>query len=274
MDETSKKRAHKKLDKIRLLMGYPPKWHNLDKLTLENDNHLRNILNAKVFKSRIQLEKIGKKPDLEDWKMYPQTVNAYCDQNQLVLCFPAAILQPPFFDPNSSYAANLGGIGAVIGHEFTHNFDDQGSKFDENGNMNPWLSETELSKFKKLASNIVRQADAFEVLPGVFLKGELILGEVIADIGGLEIAIETLRTNKGIADINKSLRELFTQEAVCERGVDRDELTLQLAKTDPHPPAIFRVNCTVPHINAFYEAYEVTSKDKLYLAPEQRAHIW
>jgi len=274
MKEPTKKRAHQKLDNIRLLIGYPSTWRNLNKLKFCNNNHLANILSARSFETDIELAKIGQKPPLEDWQMNTHTVNAYHDPNQLVICFPAAILQPPFYNPDASYATNLGGIGAVIGHEFTHGFDDQGAEFDEHGNAAMWQTKAEQKAFKMIANNIVKQADAYEVLPGIFLKGELIIGEVIADIGGLELATEALRAKTDIKDINEALRELFVSSATAERGTQREEYLVRQVKTDPHPPSRFRINCVVPHVDDFYKAYNIAPSDKLYLPPEERVHIW
>lgn len=274
MEESTKKLSHKKLDNMKVFIGYPSKWRDLSQLHFSDNNHLENILTANVFMSDIEIAKVGNKPAYEEWHMNAHTVNAYNDPNQLAVYFPAAILQPPFFDPSADYATNLGGIGSVIGHELTHGFDDQGGEFDEHGNMKKWQTEDDLIRFKKLSKNIIQQADRFEVLPGVFLNGNLILGEVIADIGGLELAVEALRNKTSNGDIKKEIQKLFINAAVFERSVRREESIIIQAKTDPHPPGIFRVNCVVSHINAFYEAFDVTESDKLYLPPEKRAHIW
>jgi predicted metalloendopeptidase len=274
MRDETKKVAHRKLNNIKVFVGYPSKWRDLSSLDFSNDNCIKNILSARALSSDINLNKIGKTPADEDWLMNAQTVNAYNHPNRLEIVFPAAILQPPFYDPKASYASNLGGIGAVIGHELTHGFDDQGSKFDENGNVNPWQSKDEQVAFNKLAKNIVKQANAFESVPGIYLRGKLILGEVIADIGGLELAIETLRAKTDPKKFIESFKELFINSATAECGATTEERLVELAKVDPHPPARFRVNCTVNHIDSFYETYNVMPGDKLYLPPEDRAHIW
>ena len=274
MKDKTKKRAHQKLDNIRVMIGYPSTWKDLSKLKFSNNNHLANILAARSFASDIAIARIGQKPPLEDWYMNAHTVNAYHDPNQLVICFPAAILQSPIYDPNANYATNLGGIGAVIGHELTHGFDDQGAQFDEHGNVCRWQTKTEQAGFKKIADNIVKQADKYEVSPGIFLRGDLVLGEAIADIGGLELAIETLRAKDDKKALNKSLQDLFVNFAMAECGAQRDEYLVLLAKTDPHPPSSFRVNCVVTHVDAFYDVYKVSANDKLYLPPNERVHIW
>lgn len=270
----TKKRAHIKLDNIRVFIGFPPKWHDFSKLKLTDNNHLLNIFLASKFDNDFSLAKIGKKPEKEDWHMFSHVVNAYHDPNQLVICFPAAILKPPFFDPNADYATNIGGIGAVIGHELTHGFDDQGSQFDEFGNVKQWLTAAEKQAFNKIAKNIITQANEYEVIPGLHLKGKLVIGEAIADIGGVELAIEALKAKNKNSDLNKELKKLFVNNAKCECGSQREEIIIQIVKSDPHPISKFRVNGVVPHVDDFYSTFNVTENDKLYIPPEKRAHIW
>lgn len=269
MSENTKKIAHKKLDNIQVFVGYPTVWKDLSRLDFSEHDVVSNILAARVHASDIELAKIGKKPADEEWEMNAHTVNAYNHPNRLEIVFPAAILQAPFYDPKATHAANLGGIGAVIGHELTHSFDDEGSKFDEFGNVNPWQTKAESKAFDKLAENIVHQADTFETVPGTFLQGRLILGEAIADVGGLSLAVEALVSQKP-----DELKDLFVNFATCECGQATPERLVELAKTDPHPPSPFRVNCVVNHVDAFYETYDVKPTDKLYLPPENRAKIW
>jgi len=267
MSDTTKKRAHTKLDNMKVFVGYPTVWKNLSKLNFVPDNTIENAMASLALDTDIDLAKVGNKPAEEEWEMNAHTVNAYNHPNRLEIVFPAAILQAPFYSPDATHAENLGGIGAVIGHEFTHGFDDQGCEFDEHGNTNPWQTKEERKAFNKLAENIVKQADAFEAVPGTFLQGKLILGESIADVGGLTLAIEAL-------DDKSKVQELFVNFATCECGHTTPERAVELAKTDPHPASKFRVNCVVNHNDAFYEAYGVTKSDKLYLPPENRAKIW
>jgi putative endopeptidase len=274
MKGSTKKIAHSKLDNTRVFIGYPSTWHNLENLNLYSDDCLKNILIASSFLSDIDISTIGKKPDPEKWYMNAHTVNAYYDPNQLVICFPAAILQPPFFNANANYATNIGGIGAIIGHELTHGFDDQGSQFDEHGNVKRWQSNSEIKKFKELARPIIDQANSFEVIPGTFLKGKLVIGEAIADIGGLELAIEALKIKTNNQPDKQAMKELFTNAAIVECGSQRDEYSIQQAATDPHPPSKFRVNCVVSHIDEFYKTYDVNIDDRLYVPPDKRVHIW
>lgn len=272
MGNKTKQKAHKKLDNIRTLIGYPSKWKDFKNLSFCDNNHIENILASHRFHSDMEMAKIGKKPPAEDWQMNAHTVNAYNDPNQLVICFPAAILQPPFYNPKASYATNLGGIGSVIAHELTHGFDDQGAQFDESGNVKQWINNNEIQKFKNLAKYIINQADNYQPLPGMFLKGKLVLGEVIADIGGIELAIEALKNKKIYS--KKSLRELFINASVAECGAIREECLIERIKTDPHPPSKFRINCTMCHVDDFYKIFNVQPEDKMYLPPEKRARIW
>jgi predicted metalloendopeptidase len=267
MSETTKKRAHTKLDNIKVFVGYPSVWKDLSKLEFDPENIVKNCMQAAAFDTDLDLAKVGKKPAAEEWEMNAHTVNAYNHPNRLEIVFPAAILQTPFYSPKATHAENLGGIGAVIGHEFTHGFDDQGCEFDEHGNTNPWQTPAERKAFDKLAENIVRLGDAFETVPGTHLQGKLILGESIADVGGLTLAVEALPDKS-------HLKELFINFAMCECGATTPERAVELAKVDPHPPSKFRVNCVVNHNDAFYETYNVTKSDKLYLAPGARAKIW
>lgn len=274
MTPNTKKRAHTKLDAMKVFVGYPSVWKDFSGLEF-SDDILENLVRAYESESAFELAKVGRPPAAEEWEMNAHTVNAYHHPNRLEIVFPAAILQAPFFDAQGSHAANLGGIGAVIGHELTHGFDDQGSEFDEHGTSNPWQTTEERAAFDDLADNIVRLADAFETTPGTYLQGRLILGEAIADIGGLALAVEALEASEPNATKRSELlKELFENFASCECGHATEERLVQLAKTDPHPPSPFRVNCVVNHIDAFYDTYGVTPTDKLYLPPNEWAQIW
>lgn len=274
MSDKTKVRAHTKLDNIKVFIGYPTTWQSLEGLILSDSNHIANILTARAFETDIELKKIGQKPAKEEWHMSAHTVNAYHHPNRLEIVFPAAILQPPFYDPKSSHSTNLGGIGAVIGHEFTHGFDDQGAEFDEQGNVNTWQNAKERSAFKTRSNTIVSQADKFEVIPGVRLKGGLILGEAIADLGGLELAIEALILNPDNDGTTEQLEELFINFARCESGAATKERSIELAKIDPHPPSVFRVNNIINSTDEFYNIYNVKPGDNLYLPTQQRTKIW
>lgn len=274
MSDATKQIAHRKLSAMKVFIGYPSVWKDLSPLNFTDDNHIESILRARRYWSDLELVKVGTPPQAEQWEMNAHTVNAYHHPNRLEIVFPAAILQPPFFDPEATYATNLGGIGAVVGHEFTHGFDDQGADFDEFGNTNRWQKPSERKRFDALAKHIVEQANAYETVPGVYLQGKLILGEAIADIGGLELAIEALRKHSTPADFKKEVIRLFINFARCECGHATKARLIELAKIDPHPPSPFRVNAVVSHVSAFYDAYGVTDKDALYTPSNKRAHIW
>lgn len=274
MGDATKTTAHKKLSSISVHIGYPSVWKDLSGLHFSADNHIQSILTARGFWSDLELQKVGQRPDEEQWEMNAHTVNAYHHPNRLEIVFPAAILQPPFYDPNADYATNLGGIGAVVGHEFTHGFDDQGADFDEFGNNNRWQTPEERNAFNALAQHIVNQADAYETVPGVTLQGKLILGEAIADIGGLELAIEALRRAVPVQDFGTSLHKLLINFARCECGHATHERLIELAKIDPHPPSPFRVNAVVGNVDSFYDAYSVQPSDALFIVSDKRARIW
>lgn len=274
MSEDTKDIARRKLKVMKVLIGYPSKWKDFSHVTFTKDNHVENILTARRFWSDLELAKVGLPPLDEQWEMNAHTVNAYHHPNRLEIVFPAAILQPPFYDPTASYASNLGGIGAVIGHEFTHGFDDQGADFDEHGNTNRWQSPDERKAFDALAQHIVDQADRYETVPGVYLQGKLILGEAIADIGGLELAIEALRMHTTEKEFSEQVSHLFYTFARCECGHATRERLIELAKIDPHPPSAFRVNSVVGHVDAFYDTFRVEPTHKLYLETDKRSQIW
>lgn len=276
MQEPTKAEAQKKLANMKVLIGYPDQWRDFSALTIGRDSYIKNLIAAETLHNNYWLQKIGKPSSRDEWLMYPQTVNAYHDPNRLVICFPAAILQPPFFSPDADVATNFGGIGTVIGHEFTHGFDDQGCQFDENGNVRMWQKPEERKAFDERAKHIIDQADSFEVLPGLTLKGNLVIGESIADLGGLELAFTALQTLPK-TDLNDGLsreQRFFVGYATTECDQTREEKLREFALSDPHPNAHFRVNGILQHVDAFYEAFNVTQNDKLYRAPQKRAKIW
>lgn len=273
MSDDTKKKAHRKLDAIKVFVGYPTKWKDFSTVSLQSDNHLSNVITLRQFETDIDLAKVGQKPAKEEWYMNAHTVNAYNHPTRMEIVFPAAILQPPFYNPKASYAQNLGGIGAVIGHEFTHGFDDQGADYDEFGMMNHWQTEAERQSFTDLSKTIADQANQFEAASGVFLQGELIMGEAIADIGGLQLAVTALESAVNPAT-DSDFIELFENFAICECGHTTQEKSIELAKTDPHPPSKFRVNCVVCHIDKFYEIYDLSPSDNLYLEKDKRSQIW
>lgn len=279
MSQPTKAVALRKLANIKVLIGYPDKWRDYHDIEIKPDTYLRNVLAAEEAATDYWLGKLQQPTSRDDWFMYPQTVNAYHDPNRLVICFPGAILQAPFFDPKAPYAANVGAIGAVIGHEFTHGFDDQGCQFDEEGNVRTWQTEEERKAFAERAQKIIDQADNFEVLPGVHLKGQLVIGESIADLGGLELAHHAFLHK--VKDPSEKIEDSLTAEEVffisfasTECGNSRDERKRELALSDPHPAEPFRVNATASNCDSFYKTFDVKEGDKLYLPPAARAKIW
>lgn len=272
MSQPTREAALAKLKNISIKIGYPDQWRDFAGLSLSPTAALANRLTLAAYETDEDLARIGQPPAAEHWHMFPQVVNAYHDPNRLEIVFPAAILQPPFYDPTASYAANLGGIGSVIGHEFTHGFDDQGRQFDATGTLRPWSTAEETAAFEQRAQLIADQADAYLAAPGVHLQGGLVLGEAIADLGGLELAVAAL-TAHGKVD-EATLRELFIAFAITECGATREESRVRLAKTDPHPPARFRVNATVSHVDSFYDIYQLKEGDALYRPSAERAKIW
>ncbi|HET6747589.1 MAG TPA: M13 family metallopeptidase [Candidatus Saccharimonadales bacterium] len=281
MSDSTKKYAKKKLENMKVLIGYPDKWRDFSELTVTPDSYLQNIIEASKFETQYWLKKLHQPTSREDWFMNPQTVNAYNDPTRLVICFPAAILQAPFFDPLAPIATNMAGIGSVIGHELTHGFDDQGYQFDANGNVKAWQTEEERDAFAKRAQVIIDQANNFQVLPDLNLKGELVIGESIADLGGIEIALHALKKSLG-TDISSKpegfsyshLELFFFNCAFIECSNIRDEKLREYTLTDWHPASIFRVNGMLQHVDDFVEVFRVTEHDALYRSPDMRARIW
>jgi putative endopeptidase len=275
MSDDTKQYAKKKLANMKVLIGYPDVWRDFSELSITRTSYLGNILASQKLEVAYWLEKLHEPTSRDDWFMTPQTVNAYHDPNRLVICFPAAILQRPFFSPTASLAANMGGIGTVIGHELTHGFDDQGCMFDAEGNVRTWQTKEERAAFDKKAQIIVDQADAFEVLPELMLRGKLVLGESIADLGGIEISLHALKKQlSSFGDISEAITEFFVNYAYTECSVVREEKLREYTLTDPHPVSEFRVNGILGHVNEFYKAFDITEGDALYLPEDKRAHIW
>lgn len=271
LGQDSQKVAHQKLDNIKVLIGYPDKWRDYSGLQLVDNDLIENYKRTMLFETQYLIQKIGTKTDQNEWQMEPFEVNAYHDPSRLVICFLAGIIQPPFFDPQADYATNLGGIGAVIGHELTHGFDDMGAQFDALGDFKVWQQPQERATFQQLVDQLIEEANQHEVLPGLKQNGKLIIGEIIADIGGLELALEALKsTPYQPADIKK----LITNFAICERGKNRQKNIYRLAKTDPHPISSFRVNFSLSFVDDFYQAYQLQPTDQLFLPSKRRTKIW
>lgn len=280
MSAATKKKALTKLHMMARKLGYPEKWKSYKGLVIEPGDYAGNALRAAVYEQKRELRKLAKKVDRKEWLMTPQTVNAYCNFGTNDIAFPAAILQPPFFDFRATDdAVNYGCIGAVIGHEITHGFDDQGSKFDGLGNRKTWWTKDDRKRFDTKAKVLVRQFNAYEVGDGVNVNGQLTLGENIADLGGASIAFDAYQ--KRLSKTGRADLEGFTPEqrfflgfAMFERELSRPEFTKLQALSDPHSPAPFRINGPASNLPEFYEAFGVKKGDKLYRESKDRAKIW
>ena len=280
MSQETKQKALEKLDAIIVKVGYPDKWRDYSGLTIEKDSYYANVMRASKFENEYRLSKIGKPVDPSEWLMSPQTVNAYYNPTTNEICFPAAILQPPFFDMNADDAVNYGAIGVVIGHEMTHGFDDQGRQYDKMGNVNDWWTEEDSKNFVKQAQVLVDHFNGIEVLPGLFANGQFTLGENIADNGGLNTSFVALQHAKEQGTVQEDMdgftanQRFFIAYANVWANNIRDEEISRRTMTDPHSLGKWRVNGTLPHIDAFIEAFNIQPGDKMYLEPEKRAKIW
>ena len=276
-DETKEKALHK-LSCINVKVGYPNKWKDYSNLEVTAESYFKNIHNAISFENDFEMAKIGKPVDHEEWFMTPQTVNAYYSPAMNEIVFPAGILQPPFFNQNADDAVNYGGIGVVIGHEMTHGFDDQGRKYDENGNLNDWWTAQDTVLFKERTQQLVKLFNEFE-LRGNHINGELTLGENIADLGGLNIAwdayqlTDEAKANKSIDGFTPAQRFFISYGTIWRNNI-RDKALERRIKEDVHSPAEARVNRALGSMPHFYEAFDIQPENKMYIAPEERASIW
>ncbi|MYN01318.1 M13 family peptidase [Pseudoduganella sp. DS3] len=279
MGPATRKEAHAKLAKFTTKIGYPNKWRDYSALEIKRDDLVGNVMRANQFEHNRNVAKLGKPIDREEWLMPPQQVNAYYNPEMNEIVFPAAILQPPFFDMKADDAVNYGGIGAVIGHEISHGFDDQGSQFDGNGNLRNWWTEEDGKRFKERTAILVKQYGEYEALPGYQVNGELTLGENIGDNSGLAVAYKAYKLSlKGkkapVIDGFTGEQRFYMGWAQVWRTKYRDAALISRVKTDPHSPGPFRANGTLRNQPGFYDAYSVKEGDKLYLPPKDRAIIW
>jgi putative endopeptidase len=279
MSPATKKEAQAKLAKFTPKIGYPNKWKDYSALTVKRDDLVGNVMRSRLVEGDRELNKLGKPIDREEWGMTPQTINAYYNPEMNEIVFPAAILQPPFFDANADDAVNYGGIGAVIGHEISHGFDDQGAQYDGDGNLRDWWTASDHKNFKAKTSMLVAQYNAFEPLPGYHVNGELTLGENIADNSGLAIATKAyhISLNGKKAPVIGGLtgdQRLYMGWAQVWRSKMREQQQIVQVKTDPHSPGQYRANGTLKNQPGFYEAFKVKQGDKMYLAPKERVIIW
>jgi putative endopeptidase len=279
MGSATKKKAFVKLRAMKRKLGYPSKWRSYKKLQIVADDLVGNLERAHIFEFDRMIQKLKKKPDPTEWYMTPSTVNAYFDPNSNEIAFPAGIMQPPFFSSSYDDALNYGGIGSVIGHEITHGFDDEGRKFDHQGNLKEWWTKQDRERFEARAKVLKEHFDSFEAIDGLHINGALTLGENIADLGGLIIAFKAFqKSQKGkksevVGGFTPEQR-FFLGYAMTEAGNIRPELLKKYLVIDPHSPSKFRVNGPLSNMDEFYEAFEVKKGDQLYRDPETRARIW
>lgn len=279
LEDQTKSAALLKLDKVMRKLAYPDRWRDYSKLSVGKDSYCDNVNRASEFWFQYNLSKLGKPVDKSEWAMSPQTINAYYNPGFNEIVFPAAIMQPPFFDPMADDAVNYGAMGAVIGHELTHGFDDQGCQYDAEGNLRNWWTEKDKSLFDQRAQKLVDQFNHYMPIDSLTINGKLTLGENIADLGGLTIAYAALQ--KTLALKPKVKIDGFTPEQrffinfaqVWRNNIRPEELKKRL-KTDPHSPGKFRANGTVRNMPEFYEAFGITKENKMYLPPDQRVEIW
>ena len=275
MTEETKQRAYEKLETFNPKIGYPKKFRDYSALRVRADDLLGNVAAASAFETDRQLAKIGSPVDRDEWFMLPQTVNAYYNPGTNEICFPAGILQKPFFSPDAHPAENYGGIGAVIGHEIGHGFDDQGAQYDGAGNLNDWWTPADKAAFEVKSKTLIEQYDAFEprTLPGEHVNGALTVGENIGDLGGLTIGHTAFLIAQGGQASVEDRQRLFMNWAYCWRTKRRKEQELQFLTIDPHSPAEFRANI-VRNLDEFHEVFGTTEGDGLWLDPAERVRIW
>jgi predicted metalloendopeptidase len=279
MTPETKSRAHEKLATFTPKIGYPDQWKDYSALQIRRDDLIGNVRRAAEWRWQYQVARLDKPVDRQEWQMTPQTINAYYNPLNNEIVFPAAILQPPFFDPNADAAVNYGGIGAVIGHEIGHGFDDQGRKFGPDGGLKDWWTQQDADVFKGRVTRLVNQFSAFEALPGLHVNGANTIGENIGDLGGLNMAYHAYHLFlKGkpapVIDGLTGDQRFFLSWAQVWRAKIRDGQLREYVMSDVHSPPYFRVNGPLPNINEWYDAFNVHPGDKLYIKPEDRVSIW
>ena len=279
MTPATKTKALEKLSLLTVKVGYPDKWRDYSSLTITPDDLFGDVERAEAFEWRREVNRLNGPVDRSEWGMTPQTVNAYYNPLQNEIVFPAAILQPPFFDPDADMAVNFGGIGGVIGHEMTHGFDDQGRQFDGHGVLTDWWTAEDATKFVAQTKRLAAQYSAFEPVKGSHVNGDLTMGENIADLGGLLTSLDAYHVSlhgkpAPIRDGLTGDQRVFLGWAQVWRSLGRDDDTRRRLVTDPHSPPEDRVNGVVRNVDAWYAAFQVKPGDALYVAPEQRVRIW
>lgn len=279
MSDATKKKALEKLAAFHVKIGYPDKWKDYSSLEIKNDSYWANIERANGWEHAEMIAKAGKPVDKDEWLMTPQTVNAYYNPTTNEICFPAGILQYPFFDMKADDAFNYGAIGVVIGHEMTHGFDDQGRQYDKDGNLKDWWTEADAKNFEARTAVMANFFDSIQVAPGVHANGKFTLGENIADHGGLQVSYQAFEHITASAPLKKENgftpeQRFFLAYANVWAGNIRPEEILRLTKIDPHSLGQWRVDGALPHIAAWYDAFGITEKDPLFLPVEKRVSIW
>ncbi len=284
MSKETKAKAIEKLNKLTVKIGYPDKWKDYSKLELKNvdegGTYFDNMKSLAKWAYAENLAKLGKPVDKTEWGMSPQTVNAYFNPSYNEIVFPAAILQPPFYNYQADEAVNYGGIGAVIGHEISHGFDDSGARYNADGNLVDWWTPEDLKQFTALGGQLAAQYSALEPLPGIFVDGKFTLGENIGDLGGTNAAYDGLQLylkkhgNPGLIDGFTPEQRFFISWATVWRTKSRDEAIKSQVKTDPHSPGMYRAVVPIKNLDAFYEAFGITKGDPMFLEPEKRVKIW
>jgi putative endopeptidase len=279
MEDATKQAALAKLDKMDVMVGYPDKFRDYSKLEMKADDLYGNVKRSSAFEWDYQLSDLGKPVDRKKWAMSPATVNAYNGGLENKIVFPAGILQPPYFDPQADAAVNYGAIGAVIGHEIMHGFDDQGRKIDASGAIRDWWTPADGERFKKLTDELGKQYASYEAAPGVFINPDLTMGENIGDMSGLEVAYEAYKISLGgkpspVIDGLTGDQRFFLAFAQAWRGEQRDDAIKTQVASDPHSPRRFRVIGPLRNLDAWYAAFNVKPGSKFYIPPEQRVRIW
>ena len=278
MSDETKSRALEKLNTFHAKIGYPDKWRDYSELHIDANASLwENMVRVSEFEDAFWIEKIGQKKDPTIWYMNAHEVNAYYDPTTNEICFPAGILQYPFFDMAADDAFNYGAIGSVIGHEMTHGFDDSGRQFDKDGNLRDWWTAADADGFNKRANVLKEYFNNIEVAPGVHANGEFTLGENLADYGGITVSYTAYKNfgtqTNTVENLTPDMRFFIAYAGVWAQNI-LDADALRLTKTDEHSLARWRVNGILPHIDAWYDAFGITETDKLYLAPERRIKLW
>ncbi len=279
MSPETKTRALKKLAAFTVKIGYPDHWQTYDGIVIDRDNYVGNLRSIALWRYNYNVSQLGKPVDKTRWNMSPPTVNAYYNPGNNEIVFPAGILQFPFFDFDADDAVNYGGIGAVIGHEMTHGFDDQGRQYDADGTLRDWWTKDDAAKFKVRANQVVDQYNAFTVLDTIHVNGKLTLGENLADLGGINIAYEAYKKTKE-GQSNKKIdgftgdQRFFLSWAQVWRGLQRPESAAQRIMTDPHSPEQYRCNAPISNMDAWYAAFNIQPGDKNYKKPEDRIKVW